>query len=84
MNVFVQQVIDKIHEVENSLAECVFCWAGQNRLSRGNTLLLLRHLSTHAAQAQDASLDRVTLTLLMAALYAIDVRVLEQEDSEGQ
>ena len=77
------QVIDKIHEVENNLAECIFCWSCQSRIGRSDLLRLLRYLSTNASLAADMTLDRVTLTLLMAALYALDVRILEQDDSEG-
>ena len=74
-----------MNEIKQTLAECVFAWSCQRPLDRPNTLRLLQHLKAlDGGVNADGSLDDVTLALLMALLYAVDVRILEQEDSEGK
>ena len=84
--VVVLQVLDKMNEIKQTLGECVFAWSCQRPLDRPNTLRLLQHLKAldGGGVNADGSLDDVTLALLMALLYAVDVRILEQEDSEGK
>ena len=71
-------------EIRQSLADCLFAWSCQWPLSKADTLRLLAYLRTSASIKADGVLDDVSLTLLMAALYSLDVRILEQEDSEGR
>ena len=66
-----------------SLAECLFNLACQSGLSSTNTVHLVQHLRDKCSLNADGSLDNVSLCLVMAALYAIDVSILEQEDGEG-
>ena len=70
-------------EIRQSLADCLFAWSCQWPLTKADTLRLIAYLRTAASSTADGVLDDVNLTLLMAALYSMDVRVLEQEDSEG-
>ncbi len=74
---------DLIKEVKQSIAECLFCWACQNPLSKTDTMQLLHHLQQNADTTADGKLDTVTLALVMALLYSLDVRILDQEDMEG-
>lgn len=76
--------MDKIKETQQSLADCVFCLAAQNALNRQNTLRLIEQLrSDTGASSADGTLTDVSLTLLMALFYCLDVRLLETQDSEG-
>lgn len=78
------QVLDKMHEIKLSLAECLFAWCVQTPLGKDDTLALIRHLQSIDGTNPDGTLDHVTVCLLMALLYNIDVRMLDQEDTEGQ
>ena len=70
-------------EVKQSLADCLFCWACQSPLSKPDTLNLLRHLQADDNTTSEGKLDSVTMALVMALMYSVDVRILEQEDMEG-
>ena len=83
LHINTMQVLDKMTEIKQTLAECVFAWSCQIPLSRENTLRLIQHLKTADGLKANGSLDDVTLALLMALLYAMDVRLLEQEDADG-
>lgn len=52
-------------------------------MSRQEVLLLIGHLAKDSSVNADGTLTNVALTLLLALLYSIDVRVLEEEDVEG-
>ncbi|XP_077483269.1 nuclear pore complex protein Nup205 isoform X1 [Amblyomma americanum] len=67
-----RQVLDMIQETQQSLAEVVFCWACQTPLSKRDALNVVRFLAERARTAGDGALDSVSLTLLMALLYALD------------
>ncbi|KAL1426441.1 hypothetical protein MTO96_003441 [Rhipicephalus appendiculatus] len=71
-----RQVLDMIQETQQSLAEVVFCWACQTPLSKSDTLAIVRFLAQRARTAGDGALDSVSLTLLMALLYALDTTPL--------
>uniref|UniRef100_T1JB70 Partial AB-hydrolase lipase domain-containing protein n=1 Tax=Strigamia maritima TaxID=126957 RepID=T1JB70_STRMM len=78
-----KQVVDLIIETKQTLAECIYCLACQSALSSEHTLQLLAFLARHNPIAADGTMDNVSLALVMAVLYAVDVSVLEQtEDSE--
>jgi len=77
------QVTDLITDIHRSLADCLFCVSAQSGLGRADILLLLGHLSEEKSLAADGAMTDVTVVLTMAALYAIDVRILEQEDADG-
>ena len=70
-------------DVHRSLADCVFCASAQVGLDRADLLLLLGRLSEEKALGAEGALTDVAVVLTMAALYAIDVRILEQEDADG-
>uniref|UniRef100_A0A1E1X6K7 Putative nuclear pore complex protein n=1 Tax=Amblyomma aureolatum TaxID=187763 RepID=A0A1E1X6K7_9ACAR len=67
-----RQVLDMIQETQQSLAEVVFCWACQTPLSKSDALAVVHLLAKRARTAGDGALDSVSLTLLMALLYAMD------------
>ncbi|CAL8262242.1 unnamed protein product [Merluccius merluccius] len=78
-----KEVSDLIKESRQALADSLFSWTCQSPLTKDDTLALIGHLETVAAEA-DGSLDSVNLALVMALLYCLDVSFLEQgtEDRE--
>ncbi|XP_014866480.1 PREDICTED: nuclear pore complex protein Nup205 [Poecilia mexicana] len=78
-----KEVSDLIRECRQALADSLFSWTCQSPLTRDDTLALIGHLETVTAQA-DGSLDSVSLALVMALLYCLDVSFIEQgtEDRE--
>lgn len=74
---------DKITEIQQNLADCLFCWSCQASLSRQDTLLLIGHIAKDSSVNPDGTMSNVSLAVLMALLYSIDVRILEEEDAEG-
>ncbi|XP_043979844.1 nuclear pore complex protein Nup205 [Gambusia affinis] len=78
-----KEVSDLIRECRQALADSLFLWTCQSPLNRDDTLALIGHLETVTAQA-DGSLDSVSLALVMALLYCLDVSFIEQgtEDRE--
>uniref|UniRef100_A0A1A8L0D0 Nucleoporin 205 n=2 Tax=Nothobranchius pienaari TaxID=704102 RepID=A0A1A8L0D0_9TELE len=78
-----KEVSDLIRECRQALADSLFCWTCQSPLTKDDTLALIGHLETVTAQA-DGSLDSVSLALVMALLYCLDVSFIEQgtEDRE--
>ncbi len=77
------QVGDLLIETRQALADCLFCWACQSPLSREDTLHLINHLKQENGVTASGTLNHITMTLLMSLLYCLDVRILDQEDSEG-
>uniref|UniRef100_A0A669DB95 Nucleoporin 205 n=1 Tax=Oreochromis niloticus TaxID=8128 RepID=A0A669DB95_ORENI len=80
-----KEVADLIKECRQALADSLFSWTCQSPLSKDDTLALIGHLETVTAQA-DGSLDSVSLALVMALLYCLDVSFIEQgtEDRDGK
>ncbi|KAM4733383.1 LOW QUALITY PROTEIN: nuclear pore complex protein Nup205 [Anableps anableps] len=78
-----KEVSDLIRECRQGLADSLFSWTCQSPLTKEDTLALIGHLETVTAQA-DGSLDSVSLALVMALLYCLDVSFIEQgtEDRE--
>ena len=74
---------DLIVDIHRSLADCLFCASAQLGLSRVDLLLLLDRLSQEASLSADGAMTDVAVVLTMAALYAMDVRILDQEDADG-
>ena len=74
---------DLITDVHRSLADCIFCTSAQIGLGRADLLQLLGRLSEENSLGADGAMTDVAVVLTMAALYAIDVRILEQEDADG-
>ena len=79
-----QQLIDFITDQRQLLAECLFCFACQSPLSKSDCLQLLSFLKKCPSTDADGSLDSVTLTLLMAMLYCLNVDPLDEAaDMQG-
>jgi len=76
-------VTELITDVRQTLADAVFCISAQSGLSSRDTVLLINHLSRDKSLGQDGSLHDVSLGLIMGLLYAVDVRILEQDDTPG-
>ena len=74
---------DKIQEIQLSLAECLYYWACQTPLNKEDTLALINYLREDGSVNADNTISDIALCLLMALLYSIDVRALEQEESDG-
>ncbi|XP_035982681.1 nuclear pore complex protein Nup205 [Fundulus heteroclitus] len=72
-----KEVSDLIKECRQALADSLFSWTCQSPLTKDDTLALIGHLETVTAQA-DGSLDSVSLALVMALLYCLDVSFIEQ------
>ena len=79
-----KQVVDKIKEINSSLCSCVFYLSCQSGLGREDALVLIGRLSTDSQEDYNSTLSDQTLALFMTFLYAIDVKILEREDSEGE
>lgn len=77
-------VSEYLRNIKLGLAECLFCWACQTPLAREDTLHLLHHLQTSVELTADGRYEPVTVTLLMALLYSIDISLIEQEDTDGK
>ncbi|KAG1674320.1 Nuclear pore complex protein Nup205 [Nymphon striatum] len=78
-----KQVFDLLQESKQSLADCIFCVACQSKLSKTDSLVLLEFLAKNAEMSDDGKFSRVTITLLMSILYAIDVSILQNiEDTD--
>ena len=60
------------------MAECLFCFACQSPLPRSDSLQLLSFLKKCPSTDADGTLDNVTLTLLMAMLYCLNVDALDE------
>jgi len=73
-----QQLIDFITDQRQLLAECLFCFACQSPLPRSDCLQLLSFLKKCPFTDADGTLDSVTLTLLMAMLYCLNVDALDE------
>lgn len=80
------QVTDLIGDIRRSLADCIFCISAQSGLNCTDSVLLINSLSQCGDKSlvQDGTLDDVSLTLVMALLYAVDVRILDQDESENR
>lgn len=73
-----QQLIDFITDQRQLLAECLFCFASQSPLPRSDCLQLLSFLKKCPSTDADGTLDSVTLALLMAMLYCLNVDPLDE------
>lgn len=60
------------------MTECLFCFACQSPLPRSDCLQLLSFLKKCPFTDADGTLDSVTLTLLMAMLYCLNVDALDE------
>ena len=73
-----QQLIDFITDQRQLLAECLYCFACQAPLPKREALQLLSALKKRPSIDADGTLDSVTLTLLMAMLYCLNVDPLDE------
>jgi len=75
-----RQVHDLFQDIRQSLADGVFALAAQGGFRKQDAVKLLEFLSKVGGghSEADGSADSVTLTLLMAFLYAIDVSALQK------
>lgn len=74
------RLLEIIKEVRQLYAEIVFAYAAQSDLHSAEVKELLEFLITKAEVEPTGNLDRVSLTLLQAYLYTIDVSVLQTCD----
>lgn len=79
-----RQVLDLFEETRQLLADVVYMWAAQSGLPRAPALELIAHMRGLRPELDaTGALDSVSLTLLMALLYALDLSVLHvREDGE--
>jgi len=75
--------MDLVTDVHRSLADCVFCASAQLGLGRADLLLLLGRLSEETSLGAEGAMTHVAVVLTMAALYAVDIRILDHEDAQG-
>jgi len=61
----------------------VFCASAQVGLGRADLLQLVGRLSEESSLGADGAMSDVAVVLTMAALYAFDVRILDQDDANG-
>ena len=61
----------------------MFCASAQVGLGRADLLQLLGRLSEEKSLGADGAMSDVAVILTMTALYAVDIRILEQENAEG-
>lgn len=73
-----QQLIDFITDQRQLLAECLYCFACQSPFPKRESLQLLSSLKKRPSTDADGTLDSVTLTLLMAMLYCLNVDPLDE------
>ncbi len=81
-----RQVKDLFEDIRQSLADCVFAYAAQSGLSKNDSVRLLDHLAKVKPGDGDSAgvIDNITMTLLMAFFYAVDVSALNKcEDAES-
>ena len=72
-----QQLVDFITDQRQLLAECLFCFACQSPLPKDDCLRILTFLKQNSVAEADGTLDGVTLTVLMAMLYCLNVDPLD-------
>lgn len=75
-----RQVLDLFQDIRLQLAQTVFCWSAQCGLPRDTTIKLIGYLAKYKPNDSRGGIDDVTLTLLMALLYAFDLSVLHRRD----
>lgn len=75
-----RQVQDLFEDIRQSLADCVFAFAAQSGLPKGDALRLVDYLSKVKIGDATAAgvIDNCTLTLLMALLYGLDISALQK------
>lgn len=78
-----RQIADLFEDIRLQLATILFCSSAQCGLSKETTIKLIGYLSKHKPGDARGGLDDVTLALLMALLYALDLSVFhKREDAE--
>ncbi|XP_055390089.1 nuclear pore complex protein Nup205 [Condylostylus longicornis] len=75
-----RQVLDLFEEIQLALATSLFNWSAQCGLPKNVTEKLMIHLSKYKPTESRGGMDNVTLTLLMALLYAFDASVLQRHE----
>ncbi|XP_021914767.1 nuclear pore complex protein Nup205 isoform X2 [Zootermopsis nevadensis] len=80
-----RQVEDLFTGIRQTLADVIYFWAAQCGLPKDPTFKLISHLKATTLQ-EDATggIDNVTLTLIMALLYALDLSILQQRENGEQ
>ena len=80
-----RQVYDLYHDINQSLADCLFAYSAQSGLPKNDVIRLMDHLSkikpTEGSGA--GTLDDVNMTLTMAFLYSIDAGAI-YKGSDGE
>lgn len=77
-----KQILDLFEDTRVNLAGILYSWSAQTGLPKETTLELINYLKNVKIEETN-SLDDVTLNLMMALLYALDLSVLHnREDGE--
>lgn len=78
-----RQVLDLFDEIRLQLATTIFCSSAQCGLSKQTTIKLIGYLAKYKSIDARGGIDDVTLALLVALLYALDLSVFhKREDAE--
>lgn len=75
-----RQVLDFFEETRLHLATTLYCWAAQCGLPCDTALKLIDYLSKYKSDDPRGVIDDVTLALVMALLYALDMSALKTRD----
>lgn len=79
-----RQVLALFEDIRLQLATALFCWSAQRGLPKDVTKKLITLLSTYKSTEPRGGIDDVTLTLLMALLFAFDVSVLQKREDTDE
>lgn len=79
-----QRLLEIIKEVRQLYADIVFSYAAQTDLKSNEVKELIEYLLTKAEIESTGNLDKISLTLLQAYFYTIDVNVLQTCDENDQ
>jgi len=72
-----KQVLDLLKDIQQLLANIIFCYSAQTDLSVNEVHKLVQLISRMSKTTSKGSLDSVSTTLLMSLLYVIDVHFLQ-------
>lgn len=80
-----RQVLDLYEDIRQQLAEIIYMWSAQTGLPRTPAISLISYLRTLKTEEDSSGgIDNVSLTLIMALLYGLDLSVLnDREDGEA-
>ena len=80
-------LIRLIDDQRLALAQCLYCWACQNPLSKDDVRALVAFLKGKSAEkmlGEDATLDPVYLSLFVTLLYCLNVEPLREMNADEE